>query len=937
MRIERFERGLFTVVEFIQREAQLEFLSNSLRDVMSGSGRTVLVEGAIACGKSQTLEWVIDEATRSGVTLLCAAGSPAEAGTPLGAVSQLMDGVPPSTAPPVPPDGATDLGTGRFARQLAAAVKDMAEQAPVVIAVDDLQHVDAESLRCLLQLARLTRRGRVLMVLTQPLHGGPRDPQFAVELLRQPEVHRLRLLPLDQDGVAQILAAYTDLPAGAVNAAELYRLTGGNPLLLRACLEDCHRAVAHWPPGIAPPLAGELFGQALLTCLRRGGEDTWEVAAAVAVLGEAADTESVGRVSEATSWSVDEALQALESAGIVDGPRFRDPVARSVVRDSLDAAESGRLHREVAGLLRDQGARPSAVAAHLLAGGEVPGSWGAAVLREAAEAALHEDDAPLAIDYLELACAGCDDERVRTDIRLRLAAVLWRINPAAAEARHLPELVASAATTRLPAHTAAGLADLLISHGRFEEARAILGGLKARASSGQWGAAQAALGQLTPLAGQWCGEGGDPGLQDHPISADAVAHPSPDGSLRCPVLSPDTGVETSAERFLRVSPLMDVTLTPIVNAVVSLYFGDRLEAADDACRRFQEEADRRRAPGWRAVFAGLRADIALRGGRLEAAAQYAQESLNSVSAHNGSFFVGGPLAVLILTHTAAGDYTAAARRLNQPIPDALLKSVYGLGYLRARGHFYLATGQPEAALTDFKTAGRFAVRWGVDRPVLLPWRTDAAQALCRLEQPDRAERLIVDQLRMPDAVHPRVRGVTLRLRAQSVDLKLRPSLLARAVEDLHRSGDRLELARTVGVLGETYRELGETTRSIAVTRRALHLARECGAEPLCAESGQRLREGERERAQDLAPAAAALAEPVAADALGAEAEAKLSDSEKRVAALAACGYTNREISAKLFVTISTVEQHLTRVYRKLNITRRHQLPLEVHMPTNEIA
>jgi DNA-binding NarL/FixJ family response regulator len=73
------------------------------------------------------------------------------------------------------------------------------------------------------------------------------------------------------------------------------------------------------------------------------------------------------------------------------------------------------------------------------------------------------------------------------------------------------------------------------------------------------------------------------------------------------------------------------------------------------------------------------------------------------------------------------------------------------------------------------------------------------------------------------------------------------------------------------------------------------------------------------------------------DVLGAEAEAKLSDSEKGVAALAACGYTNREISAKLFVTISTVEQHLTRVYRKLNITRRHQLPLEVYLPADEIA
>ena len=38
-----------------------------------------------------------------------------------------------------------------------------------------------------------------------------------------------------------------------------------------------------------------------------------------------------------------------------------------------------------------------------------------------------------------------------------------------------------------------------------------------------------------------------------------------------------------------------------------------------------------------------------------------------------------------------------------------------------------------------------------------------------------------------------------------------------------------------------------------------------------------------------------------------------------MAALAAQGSTNREIAAELYITVSTVEQHLTRVYRKLNI------------------
>ena len=51
----------------------------------------------------------------------------------------------------------------------------------------------------------------------------------------------------------------------------------------------------------------------------------------------------------------------------------------------------------------------------------------------------------------------------------------------------------------------------------------------------------------------------------------------------------------------------------------------------------------------------------------------------------------------------------------------------------------------------------------------------------------------------------------------------------------------------------------------------------------------------------------------------------LSDAEKRVAELAGRGKKNREIAEQLQVTASTVEQHLTRVYRKLNVGNRSDL------------
>jgi DNA-binding CsgD family transcriptional regulator len=55
----------------------------------------------------------------------------------------------------------------------------------------------------------------------------------------------------------------------------------------------------------------------------------------------------------------------------------------------------------------------------------------------------------------------------------------------------------------------------------------------------------------------------------------------------------------------------------------------------------------------------------------------------------------------------------------------------------------------------------------------------------------------------------------------------------------------------------------------------------------------------------------------------------LSEAEHRVAVLAAKGYRNRQIASKLYLTVSTVEQHLTRVYRKLNLTGRTDLATEM--------
>ena len=52
---------------------------------------------------------------------------------------------------------------------------------------------------------------------------------------------------------------------------------------------------------------------------------------------------------------------------------------------------------------------------------------------------------------------------------------------------------------------------------------------------------------------------------------------------------------------------------------------------------------------------------------------------------------------------------------------------------------------------------------------------------------------------------------------------------------------------------------------------------------------------------------------------------ELTATEERVAALAACGHTNRQVAAQLFISPRTVEDNLARVYRKLGVSSRAEL------------
>ena len=100
-------------------------------------------------------------------------------------------------------------------------------------------------------------------------------------------------------------------------------------------------------------------------------------------------------------------------------------------------------------------------------------------------------------------------------------------------------------------------------------------------------------------------------------------------------------------------------------------------------------------------------------------------------------------------------------------------------------------------------------------------------------------------------------------------------------------------------------------------REALELADRCGAQRTAARArDELLATGARPRRTALS---------------GAD---SLTPSERRVARLAADGLSNRDIAQTLFVTVRTVEGHLTQAYMKLDVSSREQLAPALASPAS---
>lgn len=922
-----------------EREDQLAYLRKLLETSSQepGRGQVAVITGAVGSGKTELLDTFAREAVGNGAVFLSATATRAEQAVPLGVLGQLFRGaeLPPERVDQVTrllkegvASGAFDMttdGAGQASAYilhgLCVALQDMVEHSdrPLLIGIDDVHVADEASVRCIAAFTRRIRSARVLVVLTESVQPHSSRIRLRAELPRQPQSSFLRLDPLSVPGVEAVLAHHLDERTAQRLAGDYHSLSGGNPVLLRGLVDDYRGSEHTRSPRLSTAAA---FGEALLSCLYRCESSMLETARGMAVLGKAATPSLLAALADIDTDSTLRAVGALNATGVLAADWFRHPGAAQTVLDAMGPRERARMHAKAAHLLYKEGASATAIADQLVAADDADVAKAVALLHEATEQALADDEPETALRYLRAARQRGTDARDRAVTTALLMRAEGRTNPAVA-LRRLPEVIEAVRSGHLAGR------DLMVSAGGllwFGKAEITLETLRQVGGSfesldletrGQMQAARMWLTCVLPASVAGTRE----------VAAATAALPAADteGSQRwvagqtvSTLLAGAAVVGASseaAEHVLQQCRLDEHTVAPIQAAVATLICEGRLALAESWCGPLLSES--RRAPAWYAMFSALRAEIALRRGDLADAERYARTALTVLRPQSWGLGVALPLSTLLNATTALGKLDEAAAVLQEPLPDAVFRTQLGLVYLQARGRHHHAIGQYQAAVADFRTVGNLVERWGADLPGLLTWRTDAAQSLLRLGENEQAEALAREQIARCGSEDERLRAISTRVLAAVAEPEKRPALLREAVEGLQTYDDRLELAHTLCDLGLTHKELGHHGQARMILRNAHHLAKQCGAET----AGRTLPpqdQGTDGQPGDSAPDAE---EPWTV---------KLSNAEYRVAVLAASNYSNRQIARKLFITVSTVEQHLTRVYRKLNVTKRTDLVLNPH-------
>lgn len=789
---------------------------------------------------------------------------------------------------------------------------EAARDRPLLCLVDDAHWVDAESLDALGFAARRLAREPIALALA--------TRSGAEQCVPIAGLVDLTLAGLDQDNARALLVDQSRRRLSVAELDALLPTTGGNPQAIREL------AATGWCAGVpfaALPLAAEQQ-RAFLSQVRDRDLASQQLLLLVAVDGEP-HIDAVRRAAEVLRSDVGEPLatDAVDDLLIADGPTisFRHPLVRSAIYYAASPAARRAAHQALATALSGAVASDPAVrerwAWHLGQAAEGPDEPVAAELERSGEQARWRMGPAVAAVSLARA-AELSPEPARRVRRLAVAAASWWQAGDSAQAARLlesaeqlhsppggipgPDVAAMQALTALrtgsPSDAVALLQPVVADLLRTDRHRGV---------------------QLLLLLGEACIHA-NTGEELSMIAdvVEALALPGDDADCvlarlyraACRVV---TGAEPGlAPRDLAATEqLIDPTQLCRAGELVWV-IGDQVRA-----RRLRRRAvERARAIGATGTLAwalGYLAVDELECGRFDIAEAHAEaghQLARETGQPNTAHLHRGTLA---LVAAARGREREARQHADAVLAEAGHRLAgAALTARKALGLLELAAGRPDEALAHLEAIGRGddPTRPGVSLRIV----PELVEAAVRAKRPDRAADPLKQFTIWADATGaPHLLALAARSRALLEAAEPAPAGAAEAMLDhaltLHTPANApFELARTELLLGEHLRRARRRADARPHLRAALEMFHRLGASMWA------------DRARNELRAAGESEQPARAQAL-----AKLTPQEQRIAAAVGEGATNREIAGQLFLSPRTVDYHLRKIFQKAGISSRAEL------------
>ncbi len=910
----------------------------------------VVVEGEPGIGKTELLRVARDEATREGMRVLTSRGSELERELPFGLVRQLFEPAMRDAseseraellAGAAAPAGAiVDAGDlserpRGFGEPLLGAsfgalyalfwlASNLSEARPTVLALDDFHWADAASLRFLQFLAPRLDGLRLLVVMAVRIVERGAATKWAAGLGADPAVEVLRPRPLSVRAVSELVFASLDEGADGGFCSACHEVSGGNPFLLRELLSSLREVgIRGGREEIVQvreivPLA---LRRVVLVRLARLGQTAQRLARALSVLGDGTELRAVAALAGLALDVAARSADAMIEEGILEAERplrYRHPLLRTAVYADIPPMERAGAHALAAELLAGAGSSAERIATHLMhtepAGCEVTVRTLAVAAREALERAAPD----AAQRFVERALAEPPPEELRGELVQLLVVAAWRASDrTAVEAVGVDPLAELSRDEELLSASAWHLAMFLLGTGRADEVPKLLGrAVEAARSRGdleqalQLDALLVTFGMVPPaqararlerypeviqrgtaserlwlaLQAHWASF-----LGESAAHAGELARRALDGG-RLLLEQRDTPVPEQAILVLARCEQLDLGATWV-------------EAMAAQARESGSVSKLTAATWLRAYLQWLRGEVA----------SAEVDARGAVEAARGAGVIGAlPMyaAVYVDALVERDDLDRADEELAALGWTAALPENYWWSpLLYARASLHLARRRFAQAATDLMAAQSFNERQGISSPSSLVG-SRLALALAGQGRDEEARKTAHVELQLARSWGTRSAvGGALRVTGLLSPPGAGLDALGEAVSLLEGSSHRLEYMRALADYGAALRRANRIAQAREPLRRALELARRGGAIAI----------GKRAHAE-LEATGERSAPP---EAVGAQV---LTPSERRVAELAAQGLSNREIAQSLFLTVKTVEGHLTHAYRKLDVRSRTELP-----------